>query len=249
MAMIDDLDRAGDLVAQQQLRGEIDGAVDVSMLDAIPPISEPFVLDADPWQARTIQTVLKYPNSHATVEGPPGTGKSQTIRNLIAALIAQGKSVLFVCEKRAALDVVKRRLETVGLDHLVLDLHGAEITRRKIYAQLQRATTKLRASQAASSAKDAELEMTRERLNEHVRAMHRLVAGAGLSTFELLGEVATLPKLDVSIRLRGADLAALDRNAVAELENLAKEAGRFPELFLRRADRPWSCANRGGYSE
>ena len=257
MAMIDDLDRAGDvldahpivraiagdLAAQQQLRGEIEGAVEVSMLDAIPPIAEPFVLDADPWQASTIQTLLKYPNSHAIVEGPPGTGKSQTIGNLIAALIAQGKSVLFVCEKRAALDVVKRRLETVGLDHLVLDLHGADMTRRKIYAQLQRATTKLRTSQAASSAKDAELEVTRERLNEHVRTMHRPIAGAGMSTFELLGHVANLPKLDLSVRLQGANLAALDRNAVTELENLAKEAARNPELFLRKADMPWSCAD------
>ena len=49
------------------------------------------------------------------VEGPPGTGKSQTIVNLIAELIAEGKTVLFVSEKMAALEVVKRRLDSVGL--------------------------------------------------------------------------------------------------------------------------------------
>lgn len=57
------------------------------------------------------------------LEGPPGTGKSQTITNLLAHAIEQGKRVLFVAEKRAALDVVKQRLDSVGLGDLSLDLH------------------------------------------------------------------------------------------------------------------------------
>ena len=57
------------------------------------------------------------------LEGPPGTGKSQTITNLLAHALASGRRVLFVAEKRAALDVVKKRLDAVGLGHLSLDLH------------------------------------------------------------------------------------------------------------------------------
>ncbi|MEU1950833.1 DUF4011 domain-containing protein [Nocardia rhamnosiphila] len=58
------------------------------------------------------------------LEGPPGTGKSQTITNLIAHALRLGKTVLFVAEKQAALDVVKKRLDTIGLQNFTLDLHG-----------------------------------------------------------------------------------------------------------------------------
>jgi very-short-patch-repair endonuclease len=58
------------------------------------------------------------------IEGPPGTGKSQTITNLIASFIARGKRVLFVAEKMAALEVVKRRMDSYGLGHFCLELHS-----------------------------------------------------------------------------------------------------------------------------
>jgi len=69
------------------------------------------------------------PKSHRYPR-PPGTGKSQTIANLIAGLISQGKRVLFVAEKRAALEVVYKRLSQVGLGHLILDLHGGDVKRK-----------------------------------------------------------------------------------------------------------------------
>lgn len=72
------------------------------------------------------------------LEGPPGTGKSQTITNLIARLINKGQAVLFVAEKQAALDVVKRRIESLGLTPFVLDLHGRRQTMRSIREQLRR---------------------------------------------------------------------------------------------------------------
>lgn len=72
------------------------------------------------------------------LEGPPGTGKSQTITNLILRLIARGKSVLFVAEKQAALEVVKRRIDALGLTPFVLDLHGRRQTMRSIREQLKR---------------------------------------------------------------------------------------------------------------
>lgn len=73
------------------------------------------------------------------LEGPPGTGKSQTITNLIAHCMAQGKKVLFVAEKQAALDVVRDRLDQVGLVPFTLNLHGAEQKPQKIRKQLKRA--------------------------------------------------------------------------------------------------------------
>lgn len=71
------------------------------------------------------------------LEGPPGTGKSQTITNLIAHCLALGKTVLFVAEKQAALDVVKTRLDSVGLGPFVLDLHGDDQNPASIRQQLK----------------------------------------------------------------------------------------------------------------
>ncbi|WBM80908.1 DUF3320 domain-containing protein [Cryobacterium breve] len=73
------------------------------------------------------------------LEGPPGTGKSQTITNLLARALADGKRVLFVAEKRAALDVVKKRLESVGLGDFSLDLHDKAARPAAVRAQIKAA--------------------------------------------------------------------------------------------------------------
>ena len=73
------------------------------------------------------------------LEGPPGTGKSQTITNLLAHAMASGRRVLFVAEKRAALDVVKKRLEAVGLSRLSLDLHDKSARPAAVRSQITEA--------------------------------------------------------------------------------------------------------------
>ena len=70
------------------------------------------------------------------MDGPPGTGKSQTIANIIAELIGNGKTVLFVSEKAAALDVVYKRLEKAGLGDFVLELHSHKTTRKAVATAL-----------------------------------------------------------------------------------------------------------------
>lgn len=102
--------------------------------DHDPPAAEFLILDADSSQHRTINQVLG--GESLVVQGPPGTGKSQTISNLIAALAAQGKRVLFVAEKRAAIEAVTKRLNGAGLGDLVMDLHGGVTSRREFAAEL-----------------------------------------------------------------------------------------------------------------
>jgi AAA domain len=80
------------------------------------------VVDADSSQHSALIDGVRGKN--LVIEGPPGTGKSQTITNLIAATIEQGKSVLFVAEKLAALEVVRRRLDEAGLGVFCLELHS-----------------------------------------------------------------------------------------------------------------------------
>lgn len=89
------------------------------------------ILDADESQLRAIKSVVD--GKHMVIHGPPGTGKSQTIANLIANLLARGKKVLFVCEKQVALDVVYSRLKTKGVDVSDLCLPLFQYTTDKKY--------------------------------------------------------------------------------------------------------------------
>lgn len=101
-------------------------------IDEIPDVHEiyPLIDDADSSQHSALIDALKGKN--LIIEGPPGTGKSQTITNLIAAAISQGKKVLFVAEKLAALQVVKRRLDQAGLGDFCLELHSHKTQKRQV---------------------------------------------------------------------------------------------------------------------
>ena len=93
------------------------------------------VVDADSSQALVIYDINQGKNM--VIQGPPGTGKSQTITNIIASSVANHKSILFVSEKMAALDVVKTRLEKVGLGDLVLELHSQKANKKDVLKSIE----------------------------------------------------------------------------------------------------------------
>lgn len=94
------------------------------------------VVDADSSQHSALINALRGQN--LVIEGPPGTGKSQTITNLIAAALVKGKTVLFVSEKLAALEVVRRRLDTCGLGTFCLELHSHKTKKDSLLSDLER---------------------------------------------------------------------------------------------------------------
>ncbi len=95
----------------------------------------PIVLDADSSQhSAIIDVVLKGKN--LVIEGPPGTGKSQSITNIIAAALHENKNVLFVSEKKAALEVVRNRLDALGLGDFCLELHSHKTQKGQLHADL-----------------------------------------------------------------------------------------------------------------
>jgi hypothetical protein len=103
---------------------------------AHPPLSDCYhVVDCDPTQARAIATSAE--RESVIIQGPPGTGKSQTITNLIADFCARGKRVLFVCEKRAAIDVVYFRLKQKGLHHLCCLIHDSQTDKKSFIMDLK----------------------------------------------------------------------------------------------------------------
>ncbi len=104
-------------------------AEDAKPDDIIDTARLPYVLDADASQALVIENIRK--THDLVVQGPPGTGKSQTIANVIGAAVRDGKTVLFVAEKMAALKVVRDRLVRAGLGAICLELHSKRRTRRR----------------------------------------------------------------------------------------------------------------------
>lgn len=95
----------------------------------------PIVLDADPSQLSAIIDAEE--GNNLVITGPPGTGKSQTITNMIAAALNSGKSVLFIAEKMAALEVVKKRLDDSGIGQFCFELHSTRATRTNVLEQLR----------------------------------------------------------------------------------------------------------------
>jgi transcription elongation GreA/GreB family factor/very-short-patch-repair endonuclease/tetratricopeptide (TPR) repeat protein len=111
--------------------GSGDGALHAEdyKIDGLPEGSKPLIYDADSSQHSAIIDVLAGKN--LVINGPPGTGKSQTITNIVAAAISNGKKVLFVSEKLAALEVVRHRLNHAGLGHFCLELHSHKTQKKK----------------------------------------------------------------------------------------------------------------------
>lgn len=123
------------------------------------------------------------------LEGPPGTGKSETIGNIIAHNLALGRKVLFVSEKMAALEVVYRRLVEVGLGDFCLELHSSKANKRGVLGQLDAAWSRRgEHSPAEWVTLAARLADSRDRLNCVVEALHR-PGPAGISPRDAIGRV------------------------------------------------------------
>lgn len=121
--------------------------------------------------------------------GPPGTGKSQTIANLIAHCLAEDKRVLFVAEKIAALDVVYRRLREVGLGEFCLELHSNKSRKLDVLSQLQRSwESRGEVDAAVWAAKAQQLSLVREQLSTYVERLHHRHSN-GLSVYRAIGSV------------------------------------------------------------
>ena len=184
MPMVADLENnldslgSNDLVAAiagvEAARGALAGRIrdpSINQPDLDPPESEFLVLDADASQHRAINRAIR--GESVVIWGPPGTGKSQTIANLIVSLNAAGKRVLFVAEKRAAIEVVVSRLQRAGLGNLVMDAHGGIRSKREFAQSLAETMREIRGTPLQDYTElHQRLRETREQLIAHSQAMH-----------------------------------------------------------------------------
>jgi very-short-patch-repair endonuclease len=152
-----------------------------------PPETTFQVVDADSSQLRVIAASSR--NHDLVIQGPPGTGKSQTITNLIAQALASGKSVLFVAEKMAALQVVHTRLANIGLGEFCIELHSAKASKREVMKDLATSLDASLQRVIAPTASTQRLPQVRATLSEYVQAVHAPHGTLGRSPYEIYGEL------------------------------------------------------------
>lgn len=152
--------------------------------------SLPLVADADSSQTKAIVRALN--GSNMIIQGPPGTGKSQTITNLIACFMNQGKSVLFIAEKMAALEVVHRNLENVGLADFCLELHSHRVNKKKVIENLKKRSKRRFSNTFSIESHSAELQRLRENLGNYAELIQAHVGPNGETLYKVFGKVEQL---------------------------------------------------------
>lgn len=144
------------------------------------------ISSADASQISAIIDVLEGKN--LVIEGPPGTGKSQTITNMIAALIEQGKKVLFVAEKKAALTVVKERLTKAKLSPFCLELHSSKSKRKEVLDSLGTRLKVRKDHSAENTVIDIERKISsiKEELGKYIGSLNQPHPPLGLTVHDIL---------------------------------------------------------------
>ncbi len=202
---------------------------------------ERFIARADPFQARSVAYARTA--SGLVIHGPPGTGKSQTITNIIGDHLSRGQRVLFVCDKRTALDVVFNRMAHLGLGGLCAVVHDPQRDQRDLYMAIRNelellteGKTPVRAADRVARL-DLELQAAHDELSSlHRHLMERDAMPAGASLHELVGQW-------LAIDAAGAD--AIDARALRELPLAEFDRHRQAVHLVLQRGRAYDHAHNG----
>ena len=219
---------------------------DLEYLSELNPISENLIFPADSSQHSAISAVIG--GKSVVIQGPPGSGKSQTIANLIAEAVINNKKILFVAEKRAAIDAVVERLTEKGLGGVVLDLHG-EPDKKTIAKNLLSAVKTYGLPQRLSHTDEVALNGAKKRLNSRWKWLHtpsgiKNIEGVELSNYEALielGDVRSgLPEKVIAQSLllqSAADSISVEvRDEIKTVFSELYDLGYFEERFQKSQD-------------
>ncbi|MGY3212008.1 DUF3320 domain-containing protein [Mucilaginibacter sp. HD30] len=183
------------------------------------------------------------------LHGPPGTGKSQTITNIIANALYIGKKVLFVSAKKAALEVVQKRLDAIGIGDFCLELHSNKSKKSDVLDQLKKATEVVKKDSPQHFLDTAErLLAVRNELNVYVNALHRQRPG-GYSLFELFCKYAALSDTAYTVFFPGAEVTRLSAGELTVWDDLAAELEVVAAIIPAPGTHPLREFRLGNYSQ
>ena len=178
---------------------------------------------------------------HVVIHGPPGTGKSQTISNIIADALGRNKKVLFVSAKMAALNVVFDRLKKEGLGEFCLEAHGIKAGKLKIIEELKRTLESEDSNNIGPLDQELEsLQRTRKQLNDYVIALHTVITPFGLSVFQAIGWFTRLQKIsDIKSSLPWENVLEVSRDELSACIDALTKLSQMTDLFDTRKTHPW----------
>jgi len=177
------------------------------------------------------------------LEGPPGTGKSQTIANLISHCLAEKKSVLFVSEKMAALNVVHDRLKKLGLDSHCLELHSNKAKKRDVLVQLDSALSESSSLPPREWEREtSDLGKIRDDLNAYANALHQ-PRNTGDSIFKATSQLAGLRKFP-RLNLRWPSFDVLDETLLDAMRGVVSDLADAAQSVGNVSEHPWRAVRR-----
>jgi very-short-patch-repair endonuclease len=220
------------------------GIIDFDFDKNLKPTQVFQVVDADSSQQDAILCAKK--GISFVLQGPPGTGKSQTITNIISECLAEGKKVLFVSEKMAALEVVHKRLTNAELDDFCLILHSHKANKRAVLEQLGKvlkmAEKKIQLNDEVYQKLDA-LQADKEKLNDYAAQLAVKIAPLDKSIFEVNGILAHLTSYEEVIFGIRTIIKITKDQYNRQLNLLAQLAGTIGKLSEDYFSNPWNGAN------
>lgn len=193
--------------------------------------------DASQLEALTIAQTGK----NLVIKGPPGTGKSQTISNLIADALGQGKKVLFVSAKMAALNVVHDRLSKIGLKRFCLEAHSTKAGKLKIIEELKR-TLELPFNNNGQTLEEQieEIKKVRSQLNSYVKKLHLPREPLGKTIYQAIGKLETLQKFkSLEFDLPWENLSNVSQEQLDEIIEALNSLTVQLDIFDNKATHPW----------
>ena len=194
------------------------------------------ILDSDSSQHEAIEAAKR--GASLVLDGPPGTGKSQTIANIIAEFLAMNKTVLFVSEKSAALDVVKSRLDKRGLGDFCLECHSHKANKKQVIDELGRCLDLPRETYPDRSSDLDRLFETRAALNEYVQELHAVRLPLGLSAFQGHGLLAEIKTEEVT-RCVVSDTSQMTPDRLRQIEELLDSVPDCENAIKNQTSHPW----------
>lgn len=187
-------------------------------------------------------------NNSFVLHGPPGSGKSQTITNMISHALATGKTVLFVAEKMAALSVVQNRLANIGLGNFCLEVYSNKGQKKDILAQLEKSFDNHHKTIGTNwYAKSEEIKELKRELNDYVRELHKTTS-LGQSIFEMIEAYSDLNSPTKHIDFDREKVKEMDEGTFQRSKQLIENIAIAGETCGDLSENPWTGIKQSVYS-
>lgn len=222
--------------------GELMNESDIEMIEKTPREKDHFYLvDSDGSQEEILKEAMY--SKGLVIHGPPGTGKSQVIVNLIVDALSKGKKVMVVCQKRAALDVIYQRLDSLNITQQIALIHDEKIDRKKMYSKIVNLFQNM---QNGENDTRREFEQISSKIEEREKHLNLIAKGLfeiqphGYRAYDLYGQTKSLNNINNIIKME----ELLDKLNKDNLEDILTTVYNYAEYFQRFGKQDYPLKHR-----